>query len=329
MTPFLKLRYVIDFLFESFGYTTNMTALSAFSFRYANKTLLINNVADAIYGGILNCKQLVPDVTIKEFLSEIEKTYCGKFAVDEVTKIASFYTYKTQLGALPDIDLSAYIASKVKLQATEFTTVQFKEKSDTTVNTTTSEENVTVIEFDFLKMVDINDNYRVNVDSFSKQLSIPMLQIADVIHLNSSIVVAGVTTTETATASALIQLISIDDTWEVMYVNILSPYGYKNISYKCGKALFLMEFIDEYESWMPPFVAIQSFYADYIAFKLNSNIPITAEMNIPAPMLEQLKLHTPKLLNGQPVMIESLKYALGKKGTQQVTLRTLRPYADR
>ena len=52
-------------------------------------------------------------------------------------------------------------------------------------------------------------------------------------------------------------------------------------------------------------------------------------MNIPTPILESLKLHTPKLLNGQPVMIESIKYALGKKGTQTVTMRTLRPYADR
>jgi hypothetical protein len=52
-------------------------------------------------------------------------------------------------------------------------------------------------------------------------------------------------------------------------------------------------------------------------------------MNIPASELERMDLHVPKILHGQPVMIESIKYALGKKGTQAITLRTLRPYSER
>jgi hypothetical protein len=52
-------------------------------------------------------------------------------------------------------------------------------------------------------------------------------------------------------------------------------------------------------------------------------------MNIPASDLERMDLHVPKILQGQPVMIESIKYALGKKGTQAVRMRTLRPYQER
>ena len=330
MTPFLKLRYVIDFIFNHFGYSTDMSRLSALSARYNHKTLLLNNVADAIYSGILNFKQLVPDVTIKEFLAEIEKNYCGKFVIDEVTKKSTYYLYNSELVATPDIDFSKYITLKPKTVQTEFNSIQVILKSDTTSNNDTPADKSTTIEFDLLKIGSVVDNYRVSVDNYSKSLSVPMIIIADIIHLNSSVVVAGVTTKETATASTLIQLMEIDNEWEYMMVNVTSPYGYKTIYYKYGKQFCYFEIMDEYENRIElPIDAIRYFYKTFIDFKLNSNIPLTAEMNIPAPILEQLKLHTPKLLNGQPILIESLKYALGKKGTQTVTMRTLRNYADR
>jgi hypothetical protein len=231
------------------------------------------------------------------------------------------------------MDLFQYSNSKSKLGTPSYEFVKITEKSEATTEVSSDTEKVTTIEFDFLKLVSISDNYRTNVDTFSHPIVLPMIQIADIVHLNSSVVIAGKTTTEKATASSLIKFFSISAEWETMMISITNPYGYKSVFYRYAM-LFLdydIQYIDEYENvlFFPPFSAIKMLYEQYQQFKKDSNIHIEVELNIPTSILERLKLHTPKLLNGQPVMIESIKYALGKKGTQQVTLRTLRPYADR
>ena len=52
-----------------------------------------NNVADAIYAGVLLYRQLLPDVSIKDFMQNIETYYAGKFVVDNINKVVSFIKY--------------------------------------------------------------------------------------------------------------------------------------------------------------------------------------------------------------------------------------------
>jgi hypothetical protein len=327
MTPFLKLRYVLEFILGEFGYTFDMSDLSDLSPNFRDKTLLINNVADAIYSGILNIKQLVPDVTIKEFLIEIEKYYNGKFVFDYTTKISKFILYQNQLTASADIDLSGYLTSTPKMGSSEFETVKITNTTSAKEEIETKEK-VSTIAFELLGTVSVADNYRTNKDSFSSPLILSMIPIGEIVHLNTSVVIAGKTVEENTKASSLIKLFNIGDEWDMRSVSVANA-GYVNVYYRDAIQLFLYEFRNEFDEVVPPFTAINLFYAAYKAFKLNSNIPIEAEMNIPASELERMDLHVPKILHGQPVMIESIKYALGKKGTQAVTLRTLRKYEER
>jgi hypothetical protein len=327
MTPFLKLRYVLEFILGEFGYTFDMSDLTDLSPNFRDKTLLINNVADAIYSGILNIKQLVPDVTIKEFLIEIEKYYNGKFVFDYTTKISKFILYQNQLTASADIDLSGYLTSTPKMGSSEFETVKITNTTSAKEEIETKEK-VSTIAFELLGTVSVADNYRTNKDSFSSPLILSMIPIGEIVHLNTSVVIAGKTVEENTKASSLIKLFNIGDEWDMRSVSVANA-GYVNVYYRDAIQLFLYEFRNEFDEVVPPFTAINLFYAAYKAFKLNSNIPIEAEMNIPASELERMDLHVPKILHGQPVMIESIKYALGQKGTQAVRIRTLRPYQER
>lgn len=327
MTPFLKLRYVLEFILGEFGYTFDMSDLTDLSPNFRDKTLLINNVADAIYSGILNIKQLVPDVTIKEFLIEIEKYYNGKFVFDYTTKISKFILYQNQLTASADIDLSGYLTSTPKMGSSEFETVKITNTTSAKEEIETKEK-VSTIAFELLGTVSVADNYRTNKDSFSSPLILSMIPIGEIVHLNTSVVIAGKTVEENTKASSLIKLFNIGDEWDMRSVSVTNA-GYVNVYYRDAIQLFLYEFRDEFDEVVPPVTAINLFYTAYKEFKLNSNIPIEAEMNIPASELERMDLHVPKILHGQPVMIESIKYALGKKGTQSVTMRTLRAYQER
>ena len=64
ITPFLKLDYILNFIFSELGYEYDKSKMSAYIQDYYDKILLYNNVADAIYSGKLTYSQLFPDITI-------------------------------------------------------------------------------------------------------------------------------------------------------------------------------------------------------------------------------------------------------------------------
>lgn len=72
------------------------------------------------------------------------------------------------------------------------------------------------------------------------------------------------------------------------------------------------------------------FWKTYDTCLRSSFHTVRCTMNIPFVKLQQLKLHTPKLLFNQPVLIERIKCKIGN-GKCEITeaiFRTLRPYAD-
>jgi len=329
MTPFLKIRYMIEFIFQSFGYTTDLSALVSLTPNFEHNTLLLNNVADAIYSGTLYYKQLVPDITIKEFLAEINKEFSGTFNVNEATKVATFYRYQDQLNAASDIDLTQYSCSLPKVGIPEFKTIQLNETISTKSETSETKEKIEIIEFDFAKTVDVIDEYKTNIDTYVSSIQLSIVTISEIVHLNSTIVVNGVSTTENINTSTLMKLIYAKNEWQEISVYRVNN-GYVSVYYRVSTPPFYNDFLDEYSDYIAtPLLVEEMFYLEYKAFRLNSNIPLEVEMDIPPVILEKMNLQTPKLLNGQKVMIESIVQILGRKGTQKVKFRTLRGYIDR
>ncbi|GEM_PF-3068741 len=83
-TPFLKFSYVIHRLFQFFGYNLQQSIFdtdAAFK-----KLVLLNNTADAIVNGYIDYSQLVPDVSVSDFLSFVENSFGCEFVFDDIHK---------------------------------------------------------------------------------------------------------------------------------------------------------------------------------------------------------------------------------------------------
>ena len=74
----------------------------------------------------------------------------------------------------------------------------------------------------------------------------------------------------------------------------------------------------------------ENFWKTYDTCLRSSFHTVRCTMNIPFIKLQQLKLHTPKLLFNQPVIIERIKCKIGngKCEITEAVFRTLRPYTD-
>jgi len=325
MTPFLKLKWMIEFIFSDLGYEVDTHIISERFYGFDSKMCVINNVADAICSGKIDFKQLVPDVSVKEFISEFEKIFSGKFIVDENSKKAIFISYKIQLTTAPDFELTKYLCSSPKLGNPEFTAIKINSTStiDDTADSSVKSE---IIEFNFASTVVVESSKSfispTTLKYFYPVFKYNLIGISEIIHKNTSVAVGANTTANNDKSSNLIQIISVDSlSFQAYYAVNIEDVQFRVEYYPSG--------LINQHPFSPQNIDENDLYLEYINFRLNSNVPISAEMKIPLTITDQLKLHIPKILRGQPVMIESIKYALGKKGTQTVTLRTLREFVDR
>ena len=159
MTAFLRVRYILDYLFDYYGYAFDHAGLAASLPNY-DKMCVANNVADAIYAGVLKYKQLLPDVTVKEFLDEVQKLAGGVFTFDEARREARFRTYDELLTSLPDADLTPYVCGEAVLGETEFADVEVTDRNaGSTSGGASSGENRINIEIGIAQQRYVNDGW--------------------------------------------------------------------------------------------------------------------------------------------------------------------------
>lgn len=320
MTPFLKLRYMIVFIFDKYGYTADLTEIDSIIDNFElEKALVYNNVADAIYTGILKFKQLVPDVTIKEFISEFETRFCGKFVIDNNRKKAKFVLYSSAISAPADIDLTAFACADAEIDKTEFTSIKIKDKSDNA--STADSEKVTTIEIQLMNSVTITDQFSATgVANNILNADLNILQGDEIIQLNTQFEVDKKSTSNSQPkASDLIQYMYMDNSSWIDSINATNA----KLKYKTSHRLYKV-------SPDPDLTVMTNLYKVYKNFRLNSNVAFKPlEMNISPKLLEQINIHIPKILQGQKVMIESIEQVLGKDDLQTVTFRSIRPFNNR
>lgn len=323
MTPFLKVKYMLSIIFS--GYTLNTSAIQAKYQYFDNEESIINNVADAITSGVIEFSKLVPDTTVKDFISTLEKRYAGKFLINNIHKTVVFIDNEIKISDV-DLDLTPYLSTVPKQGATEFSNLLVKYKSDAIATTSDDTDKVTTIEVDFMERKTISFE-RVFVNQSRSEFYYPILStylcdIGDIVHKYTSIVSGGVVKTENGKTSADIQVITVD-----RWTNSFFYY----FEFPPTKFYTAIRYSDDPNDGtnVPMHPDMKAFYAPYANILKNSNIPISAKMNIPTLVLENIDIQKPKLLQGQPVMIESIKQVLGSDSSQDVKLRTLRLFIDR
>ena len=113
ISPFIRVEYVLRRIFGFFGYTLDTDFFDNEPFR---SMVVVNNVIDTIiYGYALN-RDLVPDITCREFLAVIRKKFCCEFTSDERTRTVGIAFMKDMADAAPVADLTDMLTEQPTYQ---------------------------------------------------------------------------------------------------------------------------------------------------------------------------------------------------------------------
>lgn len=326
MTPFLKLEYVLRFIFEKFGYTFDGSEINVLSERILKDTVILNNVADAIYTGVLKYKQLLPDMLITEFLKETEKLLSGKFIVSEISNVIKFKFYKHLFQSNALIDLSTYLSSRIKMSATEFKIIKITE-ADKLTTSDEADDKVERYEFDLLKEKEIEILFRDNFEEADGSVFFKMVKTENIIYLNSTFVVNGETKESKDTAATTLQLFTASDVWSQKTIEDVDHLQLI-VNYKESNEYLSVPFPIPGDS----IGKLKWIYDEYVNYFKNSNITVEAKLQIPDYIFEKIDQHSPVLLNGQILLIEYLKKSTSNEnssGIIEARFRTMRDYVDR
>lgn len=211
MTPFLKVKYMLSVIFS--GYTVDTSSITAVFPDFDLLESVINNVADAIVAGVLNFSQLVPDVTVKEFISKLEERYAGKFVINNISKVVAFVRYAT-ISSSPDMDITPYLCKKPKQGSADFTSLIVKYKSDQITVTDDNTDKQKTIEIDFMerKIFSFEKTFKnqSSTEYYYPMFTLYLCDIGDIVHKNSLIVVNGITKTKSGKTITDVQIITVE-----------------------------------------------------------------------------------------------------------------------
>lgn len=120
ISPFIRTNYVLKRVFKYFGYDLQenfFTRTEPFT-----KMVLVNNVIDVMVNGHIRIEDLLPDVSVSDFLSVFRKKFLCEFVSDEGTHQASIIFLKDAVESAPAADFTR--------QMTEEPTLSYKTASD-------------------------------------------------------------------------------------------------------------------------------------------------------------------------------------------------------
>lgn len=120
ISPFIRANYVLKRVFSYFGYELKenfFTRTEPFS-----KMVLVNNVIDVMANGHIRIEDLLPDVSVSDFLSVFRKKFLCEFVSDEGTHTADIIFLREVVDSAPVADLTR--------QMTEEPTLSYKTASD-------------------------------------------------------------------------------------------------------------------------------------------------------------------------------------------------------
>jgi hypothetical protein len=320
MTPFVKLRAVIDMIFTSYGYSFEHRSIEDTLNEYGDNICLYNNIADAIYNGELRFSRLMPEVDIKTFLAKIEVEFCGRFLINEISKTASFVFlgYSVSANAVASADLSQYLTEEPEMGQPEFKTILLQDSSENE-KPDIDKKNTEILEFKFMKTKVVRDTYYYDdINWLMADVEIECIEGGAVIHKNSTIIADGEKIEENGKFSDILFL----------YVNNLVE---KNA---IANPTYPITYKSTYNMFYPSadIAVIQSLYSNYQTFMQHSNVKVSALFKFPSHVLHKLVYDFPYILSGTKVLIENISTQFGVSESERedaVTFRTTRPFADR
>lgn len=110
ISPFVRAAYVLRRVFGYFGYElvdNFFTTVKPFS-----SMVLLNNVIDPLVNGRLRIADLLPDVSVSDFLALFRKKFCCEFTADEGKRQADVVFLKDVVDMQPVADLTSCLTAE-------------------------------------------------------------------------------------------------------------------------------------------------------------------------------------------------------------------------
>lgn len=328
MTVFLKLQYVLEHIFETYGYSLVNNFRPTWQI-----TCVINTVADAIYAGVLKFGQLLPETTIKDFLTQIEDTYAGRFLFNNVNNTVSFITFKHVFQETP-VNLTQYLSTRPRKGEANFCVVSIVDSrySESNQVEDTELENETITINSLTTMLDLQSNSEVfkmygpvsNIEIFFKCIKTD----SKIVHKNSSVIIDGKLTSDEEAATSKVQLAEFMSDWVNADYRTSPQVNGLYIYYKHAYELLHEASQDEFTDLREIF----DWYYEYVYFKRNSNIPVSCKMRMPEHVFHSINKNVRIILNSTIFVIESIKYQTDRVDGYvdcDMSLRTFTEYRPR
>ena len=325
MTAFVNVFYFFQKMFDKFGYTFDDNQVRNHVNGAGGRLVMLNNVADAIYDAKLDLNQLVPAMTLKDFLKKMAVYLGGVWFVDEFSKKVEFHMYLDLFDDNLEADLTKYMSSPLTLGEAEFQKMDLNNTADTSVK---QDANTTYIDVSLpnetgyvMNLHWLHDNSMIGQRSFNLKL----LSVKNIIHMNSTLVVDGKVDTEKEK----------DSSKELILAGVRSGVLYSEEIRSTGSSNLLIEVIQYYKGYSAIYrnsenalTFLKSMLQPYFDWNLNSNISVNVNAHMTPAVLYSINLAKQYIFDGQVFFINKIEYTLPYDGRQKLSLKTLRAYAD-
>ena len=326
MTAFVNVFYFFQKMFDQFGYTFDDNQVRNHINGVGGKLVMLNNVADAIYDAKLDLNQLVPVMTLKDFLKKMAVYLGGVWFVNEFSKKIEFFMYIDLFDDRLEGDLTKYMSSPLMPGETNFQKMDLNNTSDTSVK---QDAKTTYIDVSFpgetsyeLKLHWLDEDIEVVAQ---RSFNLKLLSVNNIIHLNSTLIVDGKIDTEKEK----------DSSNELILAGVRSGVLYAEEIRSTTSSNMLLEVIQYYKGYAVIYrnsdnntAFLKSMLQPYFDWNLNSNINVSVSMHMPPAVLYSIDLTKQYIFDGQKFFIDKIDYALPYDGKQKLSLKTIRAYVD-
>ena len=325
MTAFVNVFYFFQKMFDKFGYTFDDNQVRNHINGVGGKLVMLNNVADAIYDAKLDLNQLVPAMTLKDFLKKMAVYLGGVWFVDEFSKKVEFHMYLDLFDDNLEADLTKYMSSPLTLGEAEFQPMDLNNTADTSAK---QDAKTTYIDVSLpnetgyvMNLHWLHDNSMIGQRSFNLKL----LSVKNIIHMNSSLVIDDKVDADTEK----------DSSNELILAGVRSGVLYSEEIRSTGSSNLLIEVIQYYKGYSAIYrnsenalTFLKSMLQPYFDWNLNSNISVNVNAHMTPAVLYSINLAKQYIFDGQVFFINKIEYTLPYDGKQKLSLKTLRAYAD-
>lgn len=326
MTAFVNVFYFFQKMFTQFEYSFDDNQVRNHINGVGGKLVMLNNVADAIYDAKLDLNQLVPAMTLKDFLKKMAVYLGGVWFVDEFTKKVEFHMYLDLFDDRLEADLTKYMSSPLTLCETNFQTMDLNNTADTSVK-----QNAKTTYVDVSLPGETNYEMKLhwlNADANvvgQRSFNLKLMSVKNIIHMNSTLIVDGKVDTENEK----------DSSKELILAGVRTGVLYSEEIRSTTSSNMLLEVIQYYRGYSSIYRNsdnavnfLKAMLQPFFDWNLNSNIDVSVSTHMPPAILYSIDLTKQYIFDGQKFFINKIDYQLPYDGKQKLSLKTIRAYAD-